>query len=391
MAIATLVNTFGNGLFLTAAVLFYTRVLHLSPHEVGVGLTLAGLVALLVGVPAGHLADLRGAREVLLVLLTGQAAVMCLLPFVHGFPAFLGVMTGYAVLDRAGNAVRQGLIAGVFAADERVRGRAYLRAVTNLGISGGSALAGAAIAVDSRTAYEVLIVADAGTYLLAALAIRALPVRPRRARTDDDSVLTALRDTPFVVVTLLSGLMALQYSLLEVGLPLWVDRYTDAPRWTIAGLYLVNTIACVLFQVRAAQSATDVRSSARVNLRGALFVAASCLVFALSQGRAEGVAIALLVAGAAVHVTGELFQSAGSWGLGFGLAPEHAQGQYQGLYSTGFAASMTVGPLVITSTVIAWGRPGWYLLACVFLVVGLAMLPVSRWAERTRTPVVLQT
>jgi len=310
MAIATLVNTFGNGLFLTAAVLFYTRMLHLPPHQVGLGLTLAGLVALLVGVPAGHLADLRGAREVLMLLMVGLAAVMCVLPFVRGFPGFLAVMTGYAVLDRAGNAVRQGLIAGVFAADERVRGRAYLRAVTNLGISGGSALAGVAIAIDSRAAYEALIVGDAATYLLAALAIRALPASGRRERTRGDSMLTAIRDTPFLVVTVLCGLMALQYSLLEVGLPLWVDRYTDAPRWTIAGLYLVNTIACVLFQVRASAGATDLASSARLNLRGAAFVAASCLVFALSQGRAEGVAIVLLVLGAAVHVTGELFQSA---------------------------------------------------------------------------------
>ena len=390
MAVATLVNTCGNALFLTAAVLFYTRMLHLTPHLVGTGLTVAGLVALLVGVPAGHLADLRGAREVLIVLCVGLAAVMCVLPFVHGYRQFLTALVVYGVLDRASNAVRQGLIASVFVAEERVRGRAYLRAVTNLGIAGGSAVAGAAIALDSRAAYEVLIVGDAVTYLLAAVAISALPVSSRRERSGSEGMLTALRDRPFVVVTVLSGLMALQYSLMEVGLPLWVDRYTEAPRWMIAVLYLVNTVACVLFQVRAAKAATDVTSSARLNLRGALFVAASCLVFALSQGRAEPVAVALLVLGAAVHVTGELFQAAGSWGLGFGLSPEHAQGQYQGLYTTGFAAAMVLGPLFITSTVIAWGRPGWYLLAGVFVVTGLAVVPVARWAEGTRQPAVLQ-
>ena len=105
----------------------------------------------------------------------------------------------------------------------------------------------------------------------------------------------------------------------------------------------------------------------------------------MSEGLPATAAVLVLVVAAGVHVAGELFQSAGAWGLGFGLSPEHAQGQYQGLYMTGFAAATMIGPLVITSTVISWGRPGWFLLAGMFLVVGLALVPVSRWAERERT------
>jgi predicted MFS family arabinose efflux permease len=387
MATATLVNTFGNGLFFTSSVLFYTRTLHLSPHQVGVGLTLAGLVALLVGVPAGHLADLRGAREVLAAVYVLEAAAMACLPFVSGFSAFLAVVTVFTVIDRAGNAVRQGLIAAAFPPQDRVAGRAYLRAVTNLGISFGSALAGVAIAVDSRAAYTALLLGDAVTYLVAAAVIRRLPVSTRRHRADGESMLMALRDGPFVVVTLLTGAMAMQYVLLEVGVPLWVDRYTDAPRWTVALLFVVNTVACVLFQVRASRSAVDVASSARANLRGAVLIAASCVVFAMASGRSEIAAVLVLVVAAMVHVAGELFQAAGAWGLGFGLSPEHAQGQYQGLYMTGFAAASMLGPLVITSTAISWGRPGWYLLGAGFLLIGLVLVPVSRWAAQSRAAV----
>ena len=384
MATATLINTFGNGLFMTAAALFYTRTLHLSPHQVGLGLTAAGVVALLAGIPAGHLADLRGAREVLLLIYVAQAAAMAVLPFVDGFGQFLAAVTAWTVIDRAGNAVRQGLIASAFPPEERVAGRAYLRAVTNLGISFGSVLAGVAIAVDSRAAYTALLLGDAATYLLAGLVIQRLPLTLRRPREEGESMLLALRDRPFVAVTLLSGVMALQYALLDVAVPLWVDRYTDAPRWTVALLFLENTVACVLFQVRASRTATDVASSARANLRGALLIATACVAFALSSGRPAAAAVVVLVVAAGVHVSGELFQAAGSWGLGFGLSPERAQGQYQGLYTTGFAASGMLAPLIITSTVIAWGRPGWYLLAGVFVAAGVALVPVSKWAERAR-------
>src|SRR4051794_33938441 len=134
MATATLVNTFGNGLFYTSAALFYTRSIGLSPGQVGVGLTVAGLAALLVGVPAGHLADLRGARELLRIIYVAEAVAMVGLVLVHSFPGFLLVVTFYSCVDKAGNAVRQGLVASAFPAEERVRGRAYLRSVTNLGI-----------------------------------------------------------------------------------------------------------------------------------------------------------------------------------------------------------------------------------------------------------------
>ena len=385
LATATFVNTFGNGLFMTSAALFYTRSVHLSPGQVGLGLTLAGLAGLLVGVPAGHLADLRGARELLRLVYVGQAAAMACLGLVHGFASFVAVVTVYTALDRSANAIRQGLIANVFAPAERVPGRAYLRSVTNLGISLGSVLAGVAIAVDSRPAYLALVLGDAATYLGAAAVMGRLPRSVPVEEPHGGGLLLALRDRPFVAVTVLSGVMSMHYVLLEVGVPLWIDRYTDAPRWTVALLFLVNTVCCVLFQVRAATVATDIRTSALANRKGGFLLAISCVVFALSDGLPAAAAVGVLVLAALVNVAGELFQAAGAWGLGFGLSPESAQGQYQGLFMTGFAASSMIGPLVVTSTVIALGRTGWLLLASVFVGAGMALVPVSRWAESSRS------
>ena len=43
--LTTLVNTFGFGLVVTSLVLYFTRVVHLSNVQVGLGLTISGLIA----------------------------------------------------------------------------------------------------------------------------------------------------------------------------------------------------------------------------------------------------------------------------------------------------------------------------------------------------------
>jgi hypothetical protein len=44
-----------------------------------------------------------------------------------------------------------------------------------------------------------------------------------------------------------------------------------------------------------------------------------------------------------------------------------------------------LAPLVVTTTAIHLGRPGWLILAVVFAGAGAALVPASHWAIRTRT------
>jgi MFS family permease len=140
----------------------------------------------------------------------------------------------------------------------------------------------------------------------------------------------------------------------------------------------------VLFQVRVSRRYADVPDGVRALTRSGLVIAAACVVFALAKGASPVLASAVLVVGALVHVAGELLQASGSWAVSFGLAPEGRQGQYQGLFSSGFAASSMLAPVVLTTLCIQWGRPGWLLLGVVFAVSGAAFVPVVRWAERHR-------
>jgi MFS family permease len=384
LSAATLVNTVGNGLLGTSVVLYFTRFVGLSGAQVGVGLTIAGAVGLVVGVPAGHLADRRGPREVTVVLILVQGVTMVGYLLVGSFAAFVVAAILVVAATQAGMAVHQGLTARVLPVDRRVEGRAFLRAVTNLGFAIGAATAGVAILADTKLAYQLLIAGDAVTFLLAAavtLRLAHVPPQPRRA---EGPQLIVLRDRPYVAVTALVAVLGLDASLLDVGLPLWV-AHTHAPEAIVAIIFVVNCVLVALFSVAFARGSESVAGAARSAVRAALLLAVSCVVFVFTDGPGAVVASALLIGACVIQAGGEMAQAASGWGLAFGLAPEDAQGQYQGLSSTALAAATTVGPALMAAVVSA-GTLGWLAYGALFLVAGFATVPVARWAAQRATP-----
>lgn len=384
LAGATLINTFGNGVSMTSIALFLTRSVGLSVRETGLALTVTALVCLVSSAPMGYVADHRGPRGVLvaglLVLCAGSAALVT----VDGFWSYLLVGVPMAVADAAQRAAKGAVIAGAVPAERRVHTRAYLRSVTNVGIAAGAAIAGVGLAVDTRQAYLGLILLDAVTYAAAALVLRRLAPVPAAPSRTTGPRLVALRDRPFLAFVVLDGLMATHFGLFEVALPLWIAHRTDAPRWLIAVLFLVNTTAVVLFQVRAARGTESLSGAARSSRRAGVALLAGCALFAMSGATSMPVTVALLVLGALAHVTGELWHSAAGWGISFGLAPSDAHGQYQGAYAMGMQLGQMLAPFVVTSLAVGWGAPGWLLLGAVFAVLGTLVPPVVAWARRTR-------
>ncbi|MEU5939251.1 MFS transporter [Micromonospora sp. NPDC047548] len=384
LALSALVNTVGRGTWLTVSALFLTRSVGLSVSQVGLGLTVTALVGLVASTPMGYLADRHGPRGIQLAALVASGACTAALVAVRSFPAFLVVGVLMAVADAASRGARGALIAGAVPADQRVRTRAWLRAVTNVGISVGAVVAGVGLAADTRAAYVALILLNCVTYLLAAaILLRLTPVPPVPAPAHGPRLI-ALRDRPFLAFTMLDGLMSMHFGLLNIALPLWIADHTTAPHWLISACMLVNTVTVVLFQVRASRGTEELPGAARAARRAGVVIAVACAIFAASAGVPTPAAVALLLAGALVHVVGELWHAAAGWGISFGLAPARAQGQYQGAYGMGMQLGGMAAPVVVTSLAVGWGAPGWLLLGGLFLLLGALVPPVVRWAARSR-------
>ncbi|MFJ4667155.1 MFS transporter [Kitasatospora purpeofusca] len=387
LVLMALVNSVGDGLFVTVNVLFFTRSIGLTPTSVALGLTVAGVCGVFAGVPMGRLADRVGSKQLLLVVGPLEAAAVLGYAFVHSFAVFVVLTCAATVLSRGGTAVRSALIARALPAEGQVRSRALLRSVMNAGLVVGSGGAVLALQADSYTGYVTMMVLDALSFLGVTVLLAGLPVSATTTAgtgaggADADGsrgTRTALRDRRYLLVTALHAVLELQLAVLTVGLPLWIVLGTGAPAAMVAAVNVVNCLLVVVFQVRASRGVTDVASAARACARGALLLAGGCLVYAAAQyGPAWAAAGALLV-GALVHTLGELLTSAGGWTLSLDLADPRSHGEYQGVFMSGQAAAHVIGPLVVTLTAVDHGAVGWVVLAGVFALAGPALTVAVR-------------
>lgn len=383
LAAAQLVSSLGDGAFLTCSVLFFTRIVGLSPAQVGLGLTLGWAVGSVAGVPLGHLADRRGARGSAVLLALGTAVAISAFLFVRTPLLFVLAACVYASCQTGLAAVRQALLAALADPARRTTIRAHLQSAGNAGLAIGAGLGGLALSADTASAYLTVFALDALSFVAAAVVLRALPrTSPSPARKGEPK-LAVLRDRPYALISLLNMILLLRMPLLSVAIPLWIVERTQAPGWTVSVLFVLNTAVVVLFQVKVAARLSGVGTAARMVRRSGVVLLASCLAFALSAaGSSPWTSFAVLVAGALVQVVGEMMQSAGTWEISFDLAPADKQGQYQGFFGTGTSVARMLGPALLTTVVVGWGTAGWLLVGLVFLGAGWAMGPAVRWAQR---------
>ncbi|WP_432088770.1 MFS transporter [Streptomyces sp. bgisy095] len=391
LVVAQFVNAVGDGAFYVSSALYFTRIVGLSAPQIGAGLAVAWAVGSVAGVPLGHLADRRGPRGTAVLLALATAASVASFLVLRSFVPFLCAAVAYATAQSGLAAARQALLAGLVGPAARTRALARLQAVLNGGLAVGAALGGLALHAGTRSAYLAVFALDAAAFLVCALVLGRLPaVAPAPGPSGGGPGLAVLRDRPYALLALLNALMLLRMPLLSLALPLWIVERTAAPGWTVSALFVLNTVVVTLFQVRAARSVTDLATAARAVRWSGAVMCAACAVFAFSgaseagRGAGAGVAVAVLVLGAVLQVLAEMRHSAGSWQIGFALAPADRIGQYQGFYGSGVPVARTLGPLLVTTLLLGRGVPGWLFLGGVFLVAGAATGPAVRWADTAR-------
>lgn len=388
--LAALINVYGTGLIITAMTLYAIKVVHLTAARSGLALTIAGLVGLLASMPIGRLADRRGPRDVfrLALLVLGVAAASYVF-LAHSFVSYMIVAIVDASALSASTTASVALLRRV-GGDNATTFRSQYTAVVNLGLALGIATFGVALQLNTVNAYRALFLGNALTCLIGVAVLSRLPKYQPLPGAHEESPFTAIRDRPFLAYTVLSGAMYIQYFVLALLLPVWVVFHTNAPRWSVSAFVLINTIMVVLLQVRVGKTVQTIKQGGAAFRRAGVIFLVSCSAMGLAAGLPGWAALLLLASAVVVHTVGELWQASGMYALDFGLAPPHAQGQYQGLVGMGNFAGLALSPLVLVGLVLSGGRLGFVLLGAWFALLGLAGPAVARWGERTR-PAALAT
>lgn len=392
LTLTTASASLATGLFYSVSALYFTRVIGLAPTTVGLGLTVAGAVGVLASFLGGYAADRVGADRLQLGANAVQGVAMLayvLAGSALSFTLVACVAIGSRSLQGSAKAALQ---ARWFTGADRVEVRARLRVVTNVFIGLGTVLAALALLVDTAAAYRTTMVVVAvllGASTVPLLGLRAVPGfgSVMDVHLDPDRVRgrSPLRDRTYLTSVALNSVIAMQFSMTSIGVPLWIVTRTEAPAVVISALLVMNTVIVALFQVRAARGTHDIAVAGRAVRRGSLLLASACLLYAAAGSVGAVAAVALLVSAELLGTWAEIWCEAGAWGLAFELADPASAGAYQGLAQTGYALASMVAPALVTITAVDQGLPGWAFLAGLFAVAGAGVGLVSRHAAGRRT------
>jgi Major Facilitator Superfamily len=384
IACGTLVSAIGNGAWFTSWALFLTRSVGLSPAQVGIGMTVAAALGVLVTPALGWLGDRAGARETFAAQLAVQGIAALAYVLVHGMAVFLVVAAVAQVAGSGTGGPRNALVLELSAECERLEILSRLRAISHVGWALGAALGGVIISVNTRPAYLLLVAVNAATYLIYTGLVLSVPRAGPVIAEIGHGGLRVVRDLPYMSLAALMGVLALCWAMLSSGLPLWVALHTHAPRAISAVVVLISSLGIASFQVRVSRGITEPVRAARGALASGAALAVSCLLLATTAGAGGLPAVLIILLAAAAHLTGELLFVSSSWGLSVPLMPPDAPSEYQGAFATGEAVALMIAPALMTSLVAGWGQAGWLVLAAIFLIPAAAVTPVTGWALRTR-------
>jgi MFS family permease len=384
-ALAVFVNSLGFGMLVVSMPLYFTRIVHLSVGQVGLGLTIAAAIGLAAGVPIGRLADRRGPLGTAQIMLLTQFGSGIAFLFIRNFAGLVAVVTVEG-LASSGWAAADGALLRRLAGDDAAGFRASTHALFNVGLALGTACSSIAIQIGTPAAYHALIIINAASYLGALVALRRLPRYDPLPTPAAAARWGVLADRPFVAFTALTGVISVQFMVIPLLLPLWVADHTQAPRWCIPMAVLVNTILVALLQAHIGSRVQTIRQGGGAYRRAGVIFLVSCSAIGLASGLPAWAALTLLAAGVCLHTMGELWHMAGTFALAFGLAPAHEQGQYMGFLGIGTGMASAAAPVLLLVLILDLGKPGLIGLGAFFALAGLLMPAVARWGERTRPP-----
>jgi MFS family permease len=372
---AALADALGTGLFLPISVIYLTRIVGLAAAQVGLGLTIAGLIAVVAGPCAGPLLDRYDARKIVLACFAASALGFLAYLTVDSLLKFIVVAIVIQFASRMDRPAKAVLTLGVVPAKDRTVALAWQQAIRNLGYGVGGLLAGLALLIPGRTPFEVLLAANAASYVLAGLLVVQLPpIRPPAAKlgTRQPGYLHVLHDRPYLRLAGLNAVVCLHDSVLVVAMPLWVILRTAAPLSMPGILFALNTVLIVLLQVRVTRGITRARGITRSYRAAAIGFGLSGACFAVTAGSGRLMAIVLLVVAVTALTIGELEVTAGEQFLSTELAPELFRGSYLSIYKTSMSVQQAVGPVLVTAVLIDLGRAGWAVIALILVAGSLA-------------------
>lgn len=371
----------------TALTTVYLTVIERCPlNVVAAVLTCSGILAVAAAPAGGRLGDRIGPTPAFALLLAAQCAGRTLLAATDSRSGTYAAIICANALGPAAVGLRGALIAEL--ADERRTMRAARgRSIANIGFAIGAALSGSALEIDTAKAFHTALTASAiltGLACIAALRLpqrRSTPHEPTTVRTRPRSALTNL---PFLgIAASVGGLLMIYDDVLATAFPLTIAHSLHAPAWTCSAALLINASGVGIAQVAVTRRITTIQRAVRAELAAAALMAAGCAQLGWVARSGPWLAVGTLLASAILLTAAEILQTAGAIALSYGLAPPNHHGEYQGVFSAGYAALCCLTPTIL-ALVVTHPSIGWHLTAATLLFTATTIPVLTSLSQQRR-------
>jgi hypothetical protein len=371
LALASFIDWGGTGVWLSTSTVLMVRIVHLTATQVGLGLTVGGILGLAAVWPVTMATRRWPARWVAMTVQILRGLFFLSFLAVHSAIAYYLAAALVAIVDRPATSVNQVLVSRYVPDRQRAGTLAAMHVATNAGVMLGALVASVALLVPSRASLDAVVIANSLSFLVAAWQVRratagtvveaggaagAGGLRRDRSRAH-------WRSRRFLLVTVGCAALALLFPLFNVEIPLWLSTRTSAPTVTVSALFLLDTALVVVFQARVTRWAAGIRNGVRAGVVAGVCVIGCCGVLAALPGLAAWAATAGFVLAALLVAAGEMNQGSAAWTLSFGLSRADDRTQALALFNLGQAAAFVLGPALCTFAVGWAGRAGFAVLA----------------------------
>lgn len=377
---AVLIDALGSGLFLPLSLLYFQFVAGLPLGAVGLTLTVATLVTLPATPVTGILVDTFGARRVTIASQLLQAVGFVGYLFVRTIPALAATTVLVTIGTRMFYTANAVLVAEIAVPDERDRWYGFVGALRGAGGGVGIMLAGAVIAVGSRLGYQVLVAANALSFLVAAgllLRLRTAP-QPRRAQAATvRGYGMVLRDWPYLGFVASNFALILSAMVSSIALPIFVLGAVDAPRWTIGAVFAFTTVFAVVGQPIAIRVIERYRRTCVLIVAG-VARGGACALFALALLVPRPLLLAYLIAVATLAAIAGMLHMPVSSALAADAGPVALRGRYLAVVEFSWGVAATLAPGMFTLLYAFGAAVPWAVLSLLALATVVPTLALER-------------
>lgn len=373
----------GDGVWFSIWVVYFTEVVGIETSTIVLVIGAAGIAGIFIAYGCGAASDKFSSRDVLVCLYIVRGFAMIGAFFVDSLLVFFLVAFALFGTQSAVAGVKTSLIYNIFdERDQQLEVLALNRVVQHVAYAVGAGLGGIVLATDSGRTFRSALIFNALSFFLMAALTSWIPWHKRVMDSVSSRFGSALLNYPYCFVMAVTAVFALSWSVMSTGAPLWVRDYTNAPKWFSALLVVINSAGIALFQLPVTRRVITINSGCYAAVFAGVFLAISCVLFAVSSWGNELLAIILLLLATALLVVGELYFIASRWVLSIGLMDANEPGRYQGLAAAFQASVAAFGPAIVSLVVILPSLVGWVLLSVLFAGAGIVTPSLVRWAQQ---------